>query len=56
MGIQVKAFSLLFAALFLVDAFAWHGEYRNRVVTQISSLFGSMHGLGPGRDWSNHKS
>jgi hypothetical protein len=55
MGIQVKAFALLFAALFLVDAIAWHGEYRDRLVTKVSSLFGSVHGLGPGRNWSTPK-
>ena len=52
MGTQIKAFGLLFAVLLLVDALAWRGEYRVRTVHAIASYAGSMHGLGPGRDWS----
>jgi len=52
MGTQVKAFALLFVMLLFVDALAWRGEYRNRAVSEVASFVGSMHGLGPGRDWS----
>ena len=55
MGTQVKGFALLFAMLLLVDTIAWRGEYRNRGMSAIASMFGSMHGLGPGRDWSRPK-
>jgi hypothetical protein len=55
MGIQVKAFTMLFVVLFAVDAFVFHGEYRIRAVHGIASTFGTVHGLGPGRDWSKQK-
>ncbi|HYN46668.1 MAG TPA: hypothetical protein VES64_08260 [Allosphingosinicella sp.] len=55
MGFQVKAFALLFAVLIAVDALVYHGEYRGRVGHQISSLFSSFHGPGPGRNWSQPK-
>lgn len=57
MGIQVKAFALLFAVLIAVDAFVYHGEYRGRVGHQLARIFGSVDGfgLGPGRNWSRPK-
>ena len=55
MGTQIKAFGLLFTMLLLYDALAWHGEYRVRTVHAVSSYARSMHGLGPGRDWSSPK-
>jgi hypothetical protein len=55
MGTQIKAFGLLLAMLLLVDAFAWRGEYRIRTVHGIASFTSSVHGLGPGRDWSRPK-
>ena len=55
MGTQVKAFALLFAVLIAVDAFVYRGEYRGRVGHQIASLFSTVHGLGPGRNWSAPK-
>lgn len=57
MGIQVKAFALLFAVLIAVDAFVYRGEYRGRVGHQIARVFGSVGGvgLGPGRNWSRPK-
>jgi len=55
MGMQVKAFALLFMVLIAVDAFVYHGEYRGRVGYQIGRVFGSVHGLGPGRNWSRPK-
>lgn len=55
MGIQVKAFTILFVVLFAIDAFAYHGEYRVRIVHGIASTFVSVPVMGPGRDWSKHK-
>ena len=55
MGTQIKAFGLLLAVLLLVDALAWHSEYRIRFSSSVVSYARSMHGLGPGRDWSNPK-
>jgi len=55
MGTQIKAFTVLFAVLIIVDAFAWRGEYRTRTANGIASVLGSVHGLGPGRNWSTPK-
>jgi len=55
MALQIKAFALLFAALAAWDAIAYRGEYRNWVVHGVTSTFGSVHGLGPGRNWSSPK-
>jgi len=55
MRLQVKAFTLLFTVLLAVDALAWHGEYRMRVGSGFAYVLNSVHGLGPGRDWSSPK-
>lgn len=55
MQMQVKAFSGLFVVLLAVDAFAYHGEYRMWVGRGVYRTFGSVEGLGPGRDWSAPK-
>lgn len=55
MGLQVKAFTMLFTVLLAVDALAWEGEYRMRVGSGIAYVFNSVHGLGPGRNWSSPK-
>jgi len=55
MGTQLKAFALLVTMLVAVDALVWRGEYRVRTVHGIASVFGSVHGLGPGRNWSRPK-
>lgn len=46
MGMQVKAFALLFAMLFIVDAAFLHGEYRSRAVRIVSAPFVSSYGPG----------
>lgn len=61
MAIQIKAFTLLFFVLLIVDALAFHGEYRERAARQVTSFFNRVdptqwHGLGQGRDWSQPKS
>jgi hypothetical protein len=57
LGLQIKAFSLLLAVLLLVDAAAFHGEYRGLALTKLGDFFAAIspshwHGLGSGRDWS----
>lgn len=57
LGMQVKAFSLLLAVLLIVDATAFHGQYRDIALTKLSHVFAAIspshwHGLGQGRDWS----
>jgi hypothetical protein len=52
MGMQVKAFAGLFVVLLAWDAFAYHGEYRMWIGRGVASAFSSVHGLGPGRNWS----
>jgi hypothetical protein len=54
---QVKAFTLLFFVLLIVDALAFQGEYRARAAHQVSAFFGKVNpahwnGLGEGRDWA----
>jgi len=55
MGTQIKAFAFLFTVLLAWDAYAYRGAYRMWVGRGIVSTFSSMHGLGPGRDWSSPK-
>jgi hypothetical protein len=58
LGLQVKAFSLLLVLLLIVDAAAFHGQYRTLVGEKLVS-FGSAispthwTGMGGGRDWAN---
>jgi uncharacterized membrane protein len=61
LGLQVKAFSLLLVVLLIVDAAAFHGQYRTIVGGKISSIlsaispshWGGSGGGGGGRDWAN---
>ena len=55
MSMQVKAFTLLFTILLAWDAFAYRGAYRVWVGRGVVTTFSSVHGLGPGRDWSSSK-
>lgn len=43
---QVKAFALLFAILFAVDAVFLHGEYRTRALGVVTAPFSSSYGPG----------
>ena len=57
LALQVKAFSLLTAVLLLVDAVAFHGEYRGVVGEKLGAFFSAVSpthwtGMGSGRDWS----
>ena len=59
-GIQVKAFSLLAVVLLIVDAAAFHGEYREIVGHKIASAWKAVtpshwNGLGSGRSWTRPK-
>lgn len=61
MAIQIKAFLLLFFILLIVDALAFHGEYRQHAARQVAAFFHKVdpsqwHGLGQGRDWSQPRS
>ena len=54
---QVKAFILLFFVLLIVDALAFHGEYRARAAHQVSVILGKVNPAhwnvgGQGRDWA----
>ena len=57
LAVQVKAFSLLFVALLIVDAAAFEGEYRQVAGEKLGRFFSaiapsSWQGPGQGRDWS----
>ena len=58
LGLQVKAFSLLVALLLIVDAAAFHGEYRGMVGEKLGNFLSAISpthwtGMGGGRDWSS---
>jgi hypothetical protein len=60
LGIQIKAFAMLTVVLFVVDAAAFHGEYRRLTGEKLGHLIvavtpGSWSGMGQGRDWSAPK-
>ncbi len=60
LGLQVKAFSLRLVVLMIVDATAFHGEYREAVFDRVGHFLSHIspsgwHGLGQGRDWSQPK-
>ena len=60
LALQVKAFSLLIAVLLIVDAIAFHGEYRGAVGEKLGAFFSTVSpthwsGMGGGRDWSQPK-
>jgi hypothetical protein len=57
LGLQVKAFSLLLLVLLIVDAAAFHGEYRTLVGGKLASFASAVSptrwtGMGGGRDWA----
>lgn len=57
LALQVKAFSLLLVLLLIVDAAAFHGQYRTLVGEKLlafASAVSPTHwtGMGGGRDWS----
>jgi len=58
--LQVKAFTLLFLVLLIVDAMAFDGAYRQATGERLGNFFAAVtpthwHGLGQGRDWSAPK-
>ena len=58
LGIQIKAFSLLTAILLIVDAAAFHGEYRGIVGGKLAAFASAVSpthwtGMGGGRNWAN---
>jgi hypothetical protein len=57
LSLQVKAFSLLLLVLLIVDAAAFHGEYRDLVGGKLASFASAISpthwtGMGGGRDWA----
>jgi hypothetical protein len=57
LALQVKAFSLLLVVLLIVDAAAFHGEYRTLVGGKLASFASAVspahwNGMGGGRDWA----
>ena len=57
LALQVKAFSLLVVVLLIVDAAAFHGQYRGVVGDKLLSFASAVSpthwtGMGGGRDWS----
>jgi hypothetical protein len=57
LGMQIKGFSLLLVVLLIVDAAAFHGEYRTLAGDRISSFLSAIspthwNGMGGGRDWA----
>ena len=60
LALQIKAFSLLIAVLLIVDAIAFHGEYRGVVGEKLGGFLSAVSpthwtGMGGGRDWSKPK-
>lgn len=57
LAIQIRAYALLTAVLLLVDAFAFHGAYRQEVggkVMRVLAAVSPAHwSIGSGRDWRN---
>jgi hypothetical protein len=58
LAIQIKAFALLAVVLLIVDAAAFHGEYRGMVGEKMAKFARAVspahwHGLGQGRNWSS---
>jgi hypothetical protein len=57
LAIQIRAYALLTAILLLVDAFAYHGAYRQevggRVMRVLSAISPAHWSAGSGRDWRN---
>jgi hypothetical protein len=58
LALQMKAFALLGVVLLLVDAAAFHGEYRGRVGHGIAYVWAKVtpshwHGMGGGRNWGS---
>jgi hypothetical protein len=57
MGLQIRAFTLLAVILLIVDAAAFHGEYRDAAGHKLVWFWNKVspahwHGLGRGRDWA----
>jgi hypothetical protein len=55
---QMKAFALLGCVLLLVDALAFHGEYREIVGHKIALVWhkvtpSNWNGMGGGRNWGS---
>ena len=57
LAIQIRAYALLTAILLVVDAFAFHGAYRQEVggkVMRVLSAISPAHwSVGSGRNWRN---
>lgn|GEM_PF-2666985 len=53
MQMQVRAFAGLLVVLLAWDAYAYQGEHRMRVGHGVWRAVNSVHGLGPGRNWSS---
>ena len=57
LAIQIRAYALLIACLLVVDAAAFHGEYRQevggRMLRVLSAISPAHWSVGSGRDWRN---
>ena len=58
LGLQIKAFSLLFVILLIVDAAAFQGQYRTMVGGKLGSIASAVTPSSwnmpqGGRDWAN---
>jgi len=57
LAVQVKGFSLLLVVLLLVDAVAFHGQYRMVVGDKLGAFATAVTpthwGMGGGRNWAS---